>query len=35
MTYEEVMNILDMKKRNVEPTAQDLLDSIIAREVNK
>jgi len=34
MTYEEVMQILEMKKRNVEPTAQDLIDSITIKEVN-
>lgn len=28
MTLQEVMQILEMKKRNVEPTAQEILDSI-------
>ena len=28
MTLQEVMDILNMKKRNIEPTAQELLDSI-------
>ena len=33
MTLKEVMQILEMKKRNVEPSAQDILDSITTKEV--
>jgi hypothetical protein len=34
MTLKEVMQILEMKKRNIEPTAQDILDSITNGGVN-
>ena len=34
MTLQEIEAILEMKKRNVEPTAQEILDSITNGGVN-
>lgn len=35
MTLQEVMEILEMKKKNIEPTAQDIIDSITTKEVRQ
>jgi hypothetical protein len=34
MTLQKIMEILNMKKKNIEPTAQDILDSITNGGVN-